>query len=174
MTHLLQETRFALALALVFSLSNASVAAEPTTQRRAETIDIALSPNGQLIGRITGPAINAANPPVIELWQNGQMMSAARTAQDSSFVFQRIKGGCYRLVVNRAAWNCRIWSADAAPPYALRGIVVQLDNSQGIVRGQGNYSPFPFPRAHRKAMTIAALAGLGWGIYELLDDEPGS
>ncbi len=176
MTETLRFTHFAMALAVAVSITSSAGSAElPTTSRvNVEATDVVLSPHSQFFGRVADLRNGNATPRMVELWQDGRQVATTAVLPNGSFVFQRLKGGCYQLIANGVTSHCRIWSARAAPPCAVREFVVQHDVLESVVRGQGNYRPFPFPRTHRKVMALAALGGLGWGIFELLDDEPGS
>lgn len=107
----------------------------------------------------------------MELWQSSRRISAAQSAADGKFAFANLDGGLYQVVAPGQTANCRLWTPHTAPPCARDELVL---SGSGVVRGQRNYKPFPYPQTFHKAMAIVAIGGLGWGIYELIDDEPGS
>jgi hypothetical protein len=130
--------------------------------------DILLAPGGQLSGRVMDSARIPRTGCRTQLWRQGRLVAVEQTAVDGGFMFSNLNGGLYRLVVADRVFNCRLWSAPAAPPCAVDELVVSVGNE--VVRGQ-NYNPFPYPRSFRTAMGITGIGALAWGIWELADKE---
>ncbi len=148
-----------------------SVMSQTPAAEIATIVDVALAPGGILRGRLVDENGSPKAGGRVELWQAGRPICAARSAADGAFTFENLDGGHYQVVTPGQTANCRLWKSHAAPPCARDSLVLC---GESVVRGQRNYKPFPYPRTFHKAMAIVAVGGLGWGIYELIDDEPGS
>jgi hypothetical protein len=122
--------------------------------------DVMLRPDGVLRGRVICPQDGDHSTPgaglPVALLRAAETVARTVTGAEGRFAFGDLRGGLYRVVVRTAEgprWRfCRLWTADAAPPYASGRMTVLV--GRGRIRGQ---SPGPLGRLPRGA-TVAAIA----------------
>lgn len=100
----------------------------------AAVADVALTPQGALVGRVVDHAgVPQANREV--LVRQGQAV-VARTATDKSgtFTVSNLKGGAYQVASGATTGNYRLWTEQAAPPKAGEQALLVL--GENGARGQ--------------------------------------
>jgi hypothetical protein len=89
--------------------------------------DIALSNNGTLRGKV----VDANNQPranaELTVWHEKRPVGKIRSNQKGEFAFSGLRGGVHRVTTEKAAFTCRFWSPNTAPPSAKSAILL-VDN----------------------------------------------
>lgn len=125
--------------------------------------DVALRPNGTLVGRViardgvAGPTGVAGLP--VTLFRGSMPVAAARTDAQGRFAVRGARGGLYRVVVDgsegRSCRYCRVWTAAGAPPHAGDEIGVLIGGP--LTRGQ---SPWSLVRTREGTVVVLAAGAI--------------
>jgi hypothetical protein len=86
--------------------------------------DIALTANGSLAGAIVNPAGQPLDGAVISLRRNGQEVARGVSNRQGGFEIAGLSSGVYDLAVGQQVTQVRLWTANAAPPVALKQAVI--------------------------------------------------
>lgn len=123
--------------------------------------DVALRSGGVLEGEVLyrdGPLDAPGAELPVALLHGRRTVARTRTDVHGRFAFPDVRGGLYRVVVDTRDgrfWRFyRLWTAEAAPPYAPGRMEVVL--ARRLVRGQ---SPIPGGRFPPTALIAAIAAG---------------
>ena len=104
------------------------------TRRVVETVDVELTNEGLLQGKLVAQnGQPVANAPVV-LVQSSQALAKTTTRVDGTFQFNALRGGLYNVMAAGTPINVRAWAPRTAPPLAHDGLLVVKG---AVVRGQG-------------------------------------
>lgn len=133
--------------------------------------DVSLGEDGSLRGTLLTPdGKPQANADVV-LRKGTEVVGAAKTQIDGSFVMRQVRPGLYELISARSANLFRVWNSRGAPPAALA--TATLVQSDLIIRGQEEWSPV------RRALILGGVivtSGVIGGVigYNVKDDDSAS
>ena len=128
---MVKSVSFLLVLAALAGLSSTAVCGGPPA---VEPQDVALREGGALVGQVVDPqgAVKAGAP--VSLYDGKTPVGVSATDKQGMFVFQRVRGGVYRLASSDAQGVYRLWSPGTAPPKAKPGVMLVAGTE--TVRGQ--------------------------------------
>ena len=150
-------------IGLVFPLSTTVAAGPQRTSAmhsqapgKDRVLDISLGAGGRLEGIITDGTGKPLSQPVLLAQPDGKLAAKGASTRDGRFSFDGLRGGVYQLVTQDAAVVCRLWSANAAPPAASKGVLLVSDPT--VTRGQRPIGELLFsPSAIIGAIIVAAI-----------------
>ena len=109
--------------------SNAVSAATPAVT------DVALTPDGQLVGTIVGKdGMPLANRKV-QVLHNQAVVAEVQTDRNGRYEVEGLRSGFHVVRSPNTELACRFWAANVAPPSAKNGLVYAEDAV--VIRGQG-------------------------------------
>jgi hypothetical protein len=107
-------------------------------RRPPEIIDVALGPDGSLVGKtLTGPQNAVQAFEQVDITWEGRVVASAKSDRDGNFEVRGLKGGVHVISVGERQQVCRFWSDETAPPHSVRGVAF-VENTQTVVRGQNS------------------------------------
>jgi hypothetical protein len=114
-------------------------------------IDLALTADGHLAGRIQGRSNQAVAGTLVNLTQNGGLVAQSRSRADGSFAFAGVATGVYEL--SSANWrrNVRVWAVNAAPPSTRESTVIVLDEVPVSVPQSPEWNEFALAQSRKGA-----------------------
>ncbi|MBN1854824.1 MAG: carboxypeptidase regulatory-like domain-containing protein [Pirellulales bacterium] len=150
-------------------------------QSNGAIADIALGPDGLLIGRI----VNAQGQPMsnipVSIRQINQEVARTTTDENGTYVIRDLQGGVYHVVAGNGTRICRLWASQTAPPSALKGLLV-VSNPE-VILAQYQTGPLgTFFENAKYTLTnpliiggiVAAAVAIPVAIHNSNDDESGS
>jgi hypothetical protein len=120
--------------------SGPSWAAEPNVRgerlllRRTGALDVSLTGDGLLQGRVVDRHGRGSADTVVRVLREGQVISEVKSDATGSFRVVGLTTGVYHLVNHHRARVCRVWRSEVAPPSAHKS--VQLIADGPITAGQ--------------------------------------
>jgi hypothetical protein len=128
-----------------------------------EIPDIALDAAGVLRGIVVDDRGSAVPGVAMEI--RGPAWAVARTVSDEAgrFAVAGLRGGTYQLTAPHAFKVCRVWTPGAAPPSAVRQIMLVCN--QNRIRGQLEVEP----RFTSDALLLGAIVVAGGAIPIVVD-----
>ncbi|MEM7312503.1 MAG: carboxypeptidase-like regulatory domain-containing protein [Planctomycetota bacterium] len=104
-----------------------------TPRRAVETVDVELTAQGTLQGKLVDQSGAAIANAQVALGQSAQVVAKSATRVDGTFEFTAMRGGLYNVVADGTPINVRAWAPRTAPPLAHDGLLVVKG---AILRGQ--------------------------------------
>lgn len=134
--------------------------------------DIALRSDGILAGiYVTKNGAPVRNGEV-QLLQSGKSVITMRSNDNGEFIVRGLRGGLYQVATKEGIGQVRLWTANAAPPSARKGLVLVAGGS--VVRAQDQdvgYTLFdPYAPCWQIVMLTATGTGLGLGINAIVEN----
>jgi hypothetical protein len=115
--------------------NSATVAAKPEVPAKAVIRDVALRPDGLLVGRVFGEAMQPEPGARITIKAGEQTAASTTTDANGVFAVAGLRGGIHQVATDGAVANCRLWAPGTAPPRALSEVRFVRGQDQ-VVRGQ--------------------------------------
>lgn len=100
----------------------------------ASVIDVALTSESNLVGTLVTSEGVAAGQRIVQICHRGNVVAEVRTDANGRYAVQNLRPGVHVVRTSSSENVCRFWSADTAPPSAIRGLLMADDGR--IVRGQ--------------------------------------
>jgi hypothetical protein len=116
----------------------ATVAAKPESPSKAVIRDVALRPDGLLIGRVFSEAMRPEQGVEVTIRIDGQTTAATATDANGVFAVAGLRGGIHQVVTEGSVENCRLWAPGTAPPRALSEVRF-VRGQDKVIRGQRGY-----------------------------------
>jgi hypothetical protein len=96
--------------------------------------DVALALGGTLHGQVLDPQGAPLSQTAVTVWSRGQQIATTRTDASGRFAVGNLRGGCYTVIAGTSGGVYRLWTQEAAPAHAGRGVLIV--EQRGVVRGQ--------------------------------------
>ena len=127
-------------------------------------VDVALGEGGKLTGQMQNAAGESLEGAVVVLKQGDKEISKTLTDDEGRFSMAELKGGVYQLQSANGQRSIRLWTADTAPPQALKEVTF-VNVPPTAVRGQfGSLEPF---NATATILGVVGVAMAGFAISDL-------
>lgn len=123
------------------------------------TLDVALSPNGGLLGQVVSAQGVGLSGIEVVAYQDSREVARTRADAQGLFVLAGLQPGVYVLHGAATVRVVRLWPRQAAPPSAQAGALI-VSQQQQAVRGQG-------PGFLRPLLVWTAIVGSVAGAYSL-------
>lgn len=138
----------------------------PVTRHAPQVHDVSLG-QGRLIGQFVDAQGQPRSHQIVILQRVGGNPLQTQTDQQGRFVFEQVSGGLYQIATSDAAMACRCWSDTAAPPSAIREILIV--SGDGIERGQRPLADVLFSGPFLIALVIAAAIAIPIAVHNSQD-----
>lgn len=154
--------------------------AAATIAPAAKAIDVKLNAHGALSGQVVSPQGQPIAGVAVAV-ANAKAPTFAVTDQQGQFRLDGLRGGVHQLQIGNSVQTCRAWTAQAAPPSAVPGLLVVQDSR--VVLAQHCGSPVACGLAGCKEALanplvvgglIAAAIAIPVAIHNADDDDPAS
>ena len=153
-----------LCLLSVSALLSSVSAAPPTGAAAGKGFrDLRLGDGGLLRLQVVSPAGQPIASQIVSIQHEGKEIARSRTSQKGQVLIRGLRPGLHLIQVGRQQLNCRLWTAQTAPPTALANPAFVLGGT--AVRGQYGPVPGPLfpnvaPAALATTVTAAAVAAI--------------
>lgn len=158
-----------------------AVAPMSDKQRQSLAVDVALQPEGMLIGQLVASTGKPQADAEVKLMLADGREAVAKTNKDGGFAFKGVRGVAH-LQTDNAAILVRSWAPGAAPPSATPAVL--LIEGQDFVRGQRPAGPVAqgfvshSKRLLANPLFVAGVVGtavaIPVAIHNADDDDPAS
>lgn len=122
---------------------------------RTRTLDVRLSPDGQLVGHVIDHKGTAVSGVRLELVRRDTRVATLRSDDQGQFGTPPLAGGLYQCNVNGQQQWLRLWSNETAPPLAADTLTVI---HSPVVRGQDAFDELETDEILVGGIATAALA----------------
>jgi hypothetical protein len=136
---------------------------------RVPIVDVSLTAEGTLTGRLVDPSGGAMPEQLIVLHTAERAVMHTKTDKQGDFTFRRVPGGVYQLRIDESAVSCRVWPRHAAPPVAKDALLVVV--GAPVVRGQQPIGA-AFSSPVFVGAVLAAAIAIPVAIHNANDDDP--
>mgnify|MGYP002385156654 CR=1 FL=1 len=89
-------------------------------------------------GLLSGSLVNAQGQPrastQVQIFREADLVGEATSNRDGQFQVAGLSGGVHQVRTLQAAWVCRLWAEETAPPGAATRALFVIDST--VVRGQ--------------------------------------
>lgn len=102
---------------------------------RTATSDVALRPDGLLVGQVVDQQGVAKAGTSVSIQFAGKEVVNTTTDANGIFAAKGLRGGQYQLVTPQGGAVCRLWAPNTAPPAAQSAALIISGNQ--VVRAQG-------------------------------------
>ena len=137
-----------------------AIAKQPATT----ILDLSLG----ISGRLSGQVIDAQGKPmpqrtvVVQRTPGGEVVQSL-TDREGRFSIENLKGGMFQISAGSASVLCRCWTANTAPPSAIRQLLLVSDDS--ISRGQRPIGELLFSNPILIGLIIAAAIAIPIAVH---------
>lgn len=149
---------------LSFTLLPSVSAAPPTPDAGGRGFrDLRLGDQGLLRLQVVNPAGQPISRQIVSIQHEGREIARSQTSPKGQVLIRGLRPGLHLIQVGRQQLNCRLWTAQTAPPTALANPAFVLGGT--AVRGQygpvaGPLFPNVAPAALATTVTAAAVAAI--------------
>lgn len=106
----------------------------PVPAEEPKIVDVELGTGGLLSGSL----VNAQGQPrastQVQIFREADLVGEATSNRDGQFQVAGLSGGVHQVRTLQAAWVCRLWAEETAPPGAATRALFVIDST--VVRGQ--------------------------------------
>ena len=156
-------------------------AKEPRARPTAAIVDVALSDQATLTGRLTTPDGTPLNQRIVTLSSGTTVLKTTKSDSNGYFVFDAVSAGSLAVASDDCSQHLRVWTKASAPPIAQSE--AKLVCGPTVVRGQfgntigGLTAPSIHPAQYlRHPATAFGVIGMAiaapLAIHEEIDDVP--
>ena len=140
------------------------------TPRQIKIVDVALDAKGTLTGSVYSATGNPLPSEEVRLMANQREVAKAATSKDGRFRFRNVRAGVHQLHTKDGVVFCRLWTKNAAPPKAAKGILI-VHRGQ-LARGQHPISELFLSDPVLVGSIVAAAIVVPVVIHEAREDDP--
>jgi hypothetical protein len=138
---------------------------------RAPIVDVHTAADGTLGGKLVDQTGEAIGDQVVALHCGAKAIAHTKTNKQGDFVFERVSGGVYQIIIDDAGVGCRVWPKDMAPPAATERLLVVV--GAPVVRGQQPIGA-AFSSPLFVGAVLAAAIAIPVAVHNSKDDPSGS